>query len=376
MNIIIAKFTAWTYEDYKNSKHPEYAAIRKIVSQHPQHKFILIGEGPKAGHFERDGIQFFNINSKTEFHYLYSLLLKLELGILLRPSAIVVMGTINVIPFGWSTIITRSRLIPAVTGEIAYGLQDIPNPFQTILSVLLRATLHRSDTILCLSKGIREELVNKFEIDPQKIMLYNYRISETFNPNVPKILKPILNPNGPVVLTLCRVSREKGLEYLIEASERIIKEVPNVRILIKGSSRDERYKEKLTRLMHKYNLDNNVSFLEFSPNSEVPKFLSASDVFVLPSLSEGLPLAMLEAMATGVPVVASKVGGIPDILTDGYNGLMVEPRNPGALAEAILRLLRDDALRKRLVERGLETVRGLRENEFEKLLNQVLFQGS
>jgi glycosyltransferase involved in cell wall biosynthesis len=106
---------------------------------------------------------------------------------------------------------------------------------------------------------------------------------------------------------------------------------------------------------------------------EIPKYLSASDIFVLPSVSEGLPVVILEALASGIPVVASRVGGIPDILTDGCNALLVEPANVQALAKAILKLLRDDRLRESLREEGFETVRYVEENDIEKLLAKFVF---
>jgi glycosyltransferase involved in cell wall biosynthesis len=374
MRIIIAKFSAWTYEDYKNSEHPEYVAIRNIVERHPEHSFILIGEGQESRHFTQEGIEFYNINSKGRTGYLLSFLPKLELAILLRPSVTVVMGTVNIIPFGLATTLTRSKLLPVITGPLEYGTQSTPNPLRTVLDNLLKATFHRSRTILSLSRSIREELFTRCRIDPEKVIVYKYKISEAFNPTVSKNLKASLNPNGPVVLALCRVSREKGLEYLIEASKRLVQKMPNVKVVIKGSTQDPKYKQELVNLLHKYNLENTIKFLEFSPYSEIPKFLAAADVFVLPSIAEGLGLVILEAMASGVPVVASRVGGIPDIITDGSNGLMVDPAKPVLLAEALLRLLGNDDLKKRLAEKGLETVRHTQENEMEKVLNQFIFR--
>jgi glycosyltransferase involved in cell wall biosynthesis len=374
MRIIIAKFSDWTYEDYKNSEHPEYVAIRNIVERHPEHSFILIGEGQESRHFTQEGIEFYNINSKGKIGYLLSFLLKLELAILLKPSVTVVLGNINMIPFGLETALTRTKLLPVITGEIGYSMQSVPNPIRAVLSSLLKATLRRSKTILSISNTIQGELVTRCGIDPQKVIVYKYRVSKAFSPTVSKSLKATLNPNGPVVLTLCRISKEKGLEYLIEATRRVVEKMPNVRVVIKGSVQDLKYEQKLVNLVHKYKLDGNVAFSEFSPYSEVPKFLAASDVFVLPSISEGLGLVIMEAMASGIPVVASRVGGVPDILTDGSNGLVVDPARPDLLAEALLRLLCDEELRERLVKKGLETVRRIEENDIERVLNRLMFQ--
>ena len=372
MKVLIAKFSAWSYEDFRRSQHPEYVAIRNIISRNPQDEFVLVGEGYEFKHFRRDGIEFYNIKAGYGFNYLFSSLLKFELATLLRPSAIVVMGSINLLPFGLSRNISRTRLIPVFTSEIEYEVRRMPRPFQVIFRTLFRTVLSQSPKVLTLSKKIRRELVDQYRIDPSKITIYRYELSDTFHPQDSKNIKAALNPDGPVVLTLCRISPEKGLEFLIEAAKDIINKVPNVRIVMKGSSKDQRYKEKLTRLIEKNRLNDHIIFLDFSPYSEVPKFLSASDVFVLPSISEGLPTVVLEAMATGIPIVATNVGGVPDIVEDGINGLLVSPRRPSALAEAVVRLLLDSSLRERLREKGFETVQKVKENDIEELIAKFL----
>ena len=110
-----------------------------------------------------------------------------------------------------------------------------------------------------------------------------------------------------------------------------------------------------------------------SSYSEIPEYMAAADLFVLPSLSEGLPIAMLEALATGVPVVASRVGGIPEVLIHEFNGLLVEPRDPDDLAEAITKTLSDGNLRKRLIEGSLATMRRTKEKEIKELLSKLMF---
>jgi glycosyltransferase involved in cell wall biosynthesis len=224
-----------------------------------------------------------------------------------------------------------------------------------------------------LGESIKKDLVENYGVNPEKIFVYKYKVSAMFNPNIPKSLKPILNPNGPIVLTVCRISPEKGLQYLIEASRTIAEKVPNVRVVIKGDTAGKRYEEQLRKLIHEYNLHENVAIMKGSPHSEIPEYMSAADVFVLPSISEGLPLVMLEALATGVPVIASRVGGIPDVLINEYNGLLVEARDVEGLAKAVLRILFDDKLRKRIIEGSLKTTRHMQENDFEDLLSKSIF---
>ncbi|KKU36616.1 MAG: Glycosyl transferase group 1 [Candidatus Azambacteria bacterium GW2011_GWF2_46_32] len=109
-------------------------------------------------------------------------------------------------------------------------------------------------------------------------------------------------------------------------------------------------------LTKKLNLEDNVLFLGEVSHKDLPQYLWISDVFVRPSLSEGLGNAFLEAMAAGVPVIGTKVGGIPDFLREGETGLFCEVQNPKSIAEKIETLLKDKKLRLRLVENGRKLV--------------------
>jgi glycosyltransferase involved in cell wall biosynthesis len=378
---MIAKFVPWSHETYHKSEHPEYVAIRNIISKNPQHNFLLVGVGgQRYEYFKEKGISFYNICSNTKIRYLSSLFLRFELAFLSKPSVIVAMGVTDLIPFGIASILTRAKFIPIVTGEIRFSIQNTPKPLRRIFAFLLKIALYKSCAILTLSRSIKEELIDNYSIDPEKTLIYKYKISEIFNPNASKKFKSLLNPNGPIVMSICRISPEKGLHYVIEASRIITGKILNVKIVIKGSLgaqaplSEKKYEQKLRKLIHKYDLQEHITILKSSPYSEIPMYMSASDVFVLPSISEGLPMVILEALATGVPVVASKVGGIPDVLIHEYNGLLVKPQDPDDLAEAIIRILSDDKLKRRLIEDGLATIRRMKENEIEKLLSKLIFE--
>jgi glycosyltransferase involved in cell wall biosynthesis len=376
---MLCKFSDWYVYWYQKSNHPEAVAIRNIISQNRQHSFILLGDGTKFEHFKADGVYFYNVGQRTVASYLFSFLLKFELANILRPSVIVCLGATNSIPLGISSILTRAKFILVITGEISYAVESMPKYLRKVVAFLLKIIFHKAHKILALGKSIRKNLIDNYGVNPEKIFLYKYKIPEIFSPNVASDLKASLNPNGPIVLTICRISPEKGLSYLIEASRIITEKFPNVRIIIKGSygaSRTtEKYYEQLTGLIRKRNLQEHITILDDSPYSEIPKYLSAADVFVLPSLSEGFPLVILEALATGVPVVATPVGGIPDILVNKTNSLLIKPRDVEGLAGAITRVLSEDELRKRMIENGLRSIRGIKENEIENLLSKFIFEG-
>lgn len=372
---MIAKFSQWTREIYYRSEHPEYVAIRNIISQNSQHSFILVGmSSPRYEHFGEKGVSFYNMRSHTRVRSAFSFFLEFESAFLLRPAIIVATGTTNLIPFGIASILTRARFIPLLTSEIWYDLSQMPKPLRKILEFLLGAALQNAYTVLAISESVKKETRDNYGINSNKVFVYKYKVSNIFNPHVSRELKTVLNPSGKIALTICRISPQKGLEYLIEASRIIVREIPKIKIIIKTYSSEEKYEEKLLRMINKYNLQEYITILrENVPYSEIPTYMSAADVFVLPSISEGLGLVILEALATGVPVVASRVGGIPDILIHEHNGLLVEPRDVEGLAEAIVRILSDEKLKKRLTEGGLTTIRCMKENELEILLSRFMF---
>lgn len=113
-------------------------------------------------------------------------------------------------------------------------------------------------------------------------------------------------------------------------------------------------RQALQELVKELDLEERVTFVGKVSNGEVPKYMVASDVFVLPSLSEGFPLVTLEAMASGLPIVATKVGGLPEIVKDGDNGFLIEPKNPEQIAEKVLSLLVDEELREKISRNNQE----------------------
>lgn len=105
---------------------------------------------------------------------------------------------------------------------------------------LFKIVFRKAYKILTLGEGIKRDLIDNYGVNPEKIFIYKYKVSKIFNPNIPKDLRPLLNPNGPIVLTVCRISQEKGLQYLVEASRIIAEKVPNVKVIIKGDTTEKK----------------------------------------------------------------------------------------------------------------------------------------
>jgi glycosyltransferase involved in cell wall biosynthesis len=378
LRMLISKYANWTYEEFLYAQHPEYVALRNIVFKNRQHNFSLFGEGVSFGHFKGYGVNFYNMKQNTIHGYFLSFLLKFEFALILRPSVFVSMGTFNLIPFGLSAIFMRRRFIAILTSEPWYDIQDVAKPLRRLFRLLLKKVFQKSQMVFVLSKNLRKELIEDYCVSPDKILLYNYKISEIFNPAVLGKFKTLLNPSGPIVLTICRIAPQKGLEYLIEASRIITEKIPNAKIIIKGVLSADvpsqvAYLALLRKLIDENGLQQNVRILDIDLEySEMPGLMASADVFVLPSMSEGKPMVVLEAMATGIPVVGSRVGGIMDVIEDGNNGLLVEPKDVEGLSEAIIRILSDKKLRKRLSDGALSDSQRLRENEFESLLGRFI----
>jgi glycosyltransferase involved in cell wall biosynthesis len=158
--------------------------------------------------------------------------------------------------------------------------------------------------------------------------------------------------NGPVIGLGARLSREKGLTFLLQAMPGLIRHYPGITLVIAGKGEAE---YELRREVEKLGIGENVLFI--GPRLDMPEVLKVLDLYVLPSLREGLPTVLLEAMAAGCPIVATKVGGNSAAVIHGENGSLVEARNPDALREEIIRLLGNRKAMNKYALKGREFVR-------------------
>jgi glycosyltransferase involved in cell wall biosynthesis len=147
--------------------------------------------------------------------------------------------------------------------------------------------------------------------------------------------------------TVAHLSREKGLEYLVEAACRIPDVQKKLRFVIVGNGD---CRQQLEAHVRDKGLTSVFHFAGFHP--DISSYMRSFDMFALPSLSEGLSSAILEAMAASLPIVATEVGGIPELVTHGDNGLLVPPADPAALARAIQQLAEDPQESLRMGQQG------------------------
>jgi len=151
----------------------------------------------------------------------------------------------------------------------------------------------------------------------------------------------------PLVGVVSRLTEQKGHAYLLDAFAEVIQALPSAHLLVVG---DGELRPALERQAARLGLQDSVTFT--GRRADVPRIMMALDVLAMPSLWEGFGLVLLEAMAAGKPVVASRVSAIPEIVADGETGLLVPPKDPAGLARALLILLRHPAQAREMGRRG------------------------
>ena len=169
--------------------------------------------------------------------------------------------------------------------------------------------------------------------------------------------------NLPIIGTIANFYPTKGLQYLIEAARLLKEKNKNINFIIFGDGPE---KKKLEKQIAESNLEKNIFLAGRIPSAA--RYLTAFDIFILPSVKEGLPYAILEAMAAELPIVATGVGGIPELIENNKSGLLVEPKNPVALASAIEGLLADPNQQKNLAREAKQRIKKF---SLAKMLNQI-----
>ncbi|MBU0548814.1 MAG: glycosyltransferase family 4 protein, partial [Candidatus Omnitrophica bacterium] len=220
---------------------------------------------------------------------------------------------------------------------------------------LERAAALFTDKLITISKPLLEEFIkaklapaNKFITIYSGIEIGKFR--EEFDIN--KIKQEFdIKPDELVVGTVARLASGKGHKVFLQAAARIAKELPNVKFMIVG---DGPLRNELIKLSKELGINEKCIFTDF--RRDIKQITSIFDVAVLASFYEGMGRVLLEAQALGKPVVAFKVGGIPDIVNDGITGILVPLADEGRLAGAIIKLLKDETLHKRMSQAALEWV--------------------
>lgn len=229
---------------------------------------------------------------------------------------------------------------------------------EKIQKLALRYLNNKSDLIIAVSTSVRDFLVDE-GIPKSKIILIPNAI-DTAGIKPRKIKEA---NRAPIIGTIGNLNIQKGQIYLIKAMEIILKKFPTATLEIIGEGDQRGFLQAIIDDRHS---QKHVSLL--GKRSDVSKYRKDWDVFVLPSIAETFGIAILEAMAEGIPVVASQVGGIPDIITNKRNGFLVKSKDYEKLAKAIIEILDHPILAAKLKRGGLLRVKDF---DWQKIIKEI-----
>lgn len=225
-----------------------------------------------------------------------------------------------------------------------YIFKYIKSPLNILLGLLVARL---SDQIISVCEQTKRDCTQVYHIPNSKqSVVYNGVNFNKFNPNVKgDLIQNKYDLKGsPLILFVGVFKTLKRIPNLLYAMVDIIKEIPDAKLLIVGGRWG--YEKELINLRNELKLEKNVIFAGKVPNEELSPYYAAADVVAVPSSHEGFPVVVLEAMASGKPVVASEVGGIPEVIVDNKTGFLVEKDNIKQLAEKILILLKNPKKRE------------------------------
>ncbi len=234
-------------------------------------------------------------------------------------------------------IVLKKPILLTVQGRLQVGVTgNIENIFDKIIT---KKIYQKLDKIICVSKSLKNRLL-RFNIDTKKIQVI---------PNGVDIIKfkVIVKSNYldkyikgkeyyKRVVFVGRLDMQKGVEYLIKAIPMVLKQYSKVHFFILGNGNLENY---IKNLSSKLKINDNITFLDFIPLDKMPNFYADADIFCLPSIHEGFPLSIAEALSMGLIIIASNIEGIPEAIKENENGFLVESRNIRELKDKLIKAL-------------------------------------
>ena len=232
--------------------------------------------------------------------------------------------------------------------------------------VWLRRIQNLSNVVLANATQVRDTLIAEVRFAPEKLRVIRNGVDiERFQVSSEReVLFPDVE-NGKLIVLLGNMRSDvKGHPWLIAAAPAVLREFPSTRFVLVG---DGEARESFANQVAELGLSRNFLFL--GRRSDIPQILASCDIAVLPSRSEGLPNAVLEYMAAGLPVVVSRVGGSEELVEDGVTGLLVSAEDSAALSAAFLRYLRNPEEAKQMAQSGREFV--TRNFSFDRLVREV-----
>lgn len=316
----------------------------------------LSGYGADKDFIEEAGYDVFNLSGiKQVKGFRFSILFKL-VGILKKHN-VDILHCHRHKPSFYGALAGMLAKTPVVLSHV-HGLDRTRNMGRRLLNFFLFKRVNR---IIGCARSVRDDVFkNNPSLRPEKVIAFENSVDFDYfaNVSITKVEAKSKLVGVPVDAfvygTVARFGQYKGHSFLIKAFERVKKQVPSVHLILAG---DGPLKEEIQQQVAKAGIVHSVHFL--GQRSDIPELLRAMDAFVLPSIgSEGMPRVILEAMAAGVPCIASSLSGIPEVINNSDVGFLVPPRDEKALAEAMITLANEpEQKRKALIERAKERIR-------------------
>lgn len=260
---------------------------------------------------------------------------------------------VSMLPDAEAAVVVGRKLgLPVATLAVGSDVMVYPERLP-VLWRRLGDVLERSDLPMGVSRSICSRLADTGRCRREPLCIYLSRDTRAFVPAEDKdALRAPLGwaPDSVVAIYVGGLVETKGLRELADASESLLRAHANFKLVCVG---DGPSRDILWALRDRVGRDDAVMLSGRVRPEEVPRLLQASDFLVLPSYSEGMPQVVLEAMNCGLPVVATRVGGVPEAVLDGRTGLLIEPRDVGQLRDGMARMIADEAFRLAAGREGL-----------------------
>ncbi len=338
----------------------------KALAAHGYELTIVCSDGPNVPELRQAGYRVETITIRRNLNLFRHLVTLVQLYVFIKKERFDIVHTHTPVASFLGRIAAKLARVPAIVNTVHgfYFHEDMHVAVRKALIALERFAGRFTDLAFSVSSEDVETAIRERIFPADRIMVVGNGVDlrkfdpRSVEPARRRIRDELGLPLGAAVVgAVGRLVREKGFVELMRAMPRVLEAQPQAKLVIVGDAlpSDRRsVKERLLELVNSLKLDDKVVFTGL--RYDMPELLSAMDVFVLPSYREGMPLVLLEAMAMARPAVATRVRGCREVVVDGETGILVPPRDVSALADAIVRLLLDNELARRMGLAGRKRV--------------------